>query len=318
MAAISDPIHVIINPISAQFEAIQRSETVGILAYERAGKHIDLRHTFVPPKQRGKGVAGVLVAGALDAIRRSGGTVTPSCSYVNTFVHDHAEYRDLRATEPFPTRPDPVNEPPRLHVITGDSLVDIVDVQVDRIVSNRLIMRPWTLDDTDSALAIYGDEAVTRWTRPFIDRVDDRNSMRRRLDDWITQSNRLPHPQGRWAIELGDSGALVGGAALLSMPIEGDSRVVMSWELAPSAVGHGLAAEAGHALIHYAFKVSATPAVHALVQSANDRGIATLQRVGMIRTPGVQHHRGTDLQLYAIARDDLDLNAARRSLSVTD
>ena len=318
MLATSHPINVVINPITAQFEAVQRSEVAGILAYERAGTHFDLRHTFVPRNKRGNGIARVLVAGALSAIRASGGMVTPSCSYVRAFMEAHPEYEDLVSPDPFPAGEAPPTQAPGLAAITSQSIVEVVDVQVDRIVSNRVVLRPWTLDDTEDALAIYQDEKVVRWTRPFIQPVADRNAMRRRLDSWITQSNRSAHPQGRWAIELADSGALIGGAALLAVTLNGQNLLAMSWELASCAVGNGLAAEAGHALVHYAFRVSNATAVHAVIQPTNERGIATLRRVGLTKGPGLHSHLGAEVEVYGIDRDDLDLSAARRSLSLTD
>ncbi|WP_426244718.1 GNAT family N-acetyltransferase [Nocardioides sp. LHG3406-4] len=306
MVRTNDSISVIINPISAQFEAIQCSEAVGVLAYQRAGTHFNLRHTFVSRKHRGRGIAGVLVPGALAAIRSSGGTITPSCAYVSAFVSERPEYEDLIDPEPFRSPARSAAVPPTLDAITDRSIVDVVDVQIDRIISNRIVLRPWTLDDTDSALSIYQDPGVIRWTRPFIRPVTDGNSMRRRLDAWMSQSNRLPHPHGRWAIELADSGALIGGAALLNPKLDGQELLAMSWELAPSAVGHGLAAEAGHALIHYAFRVSAATTVHAVVHIENQRAIATLQRAGMVQLPGARTHRGAEVFLYGITRDDLD------------
>ena len=73
-----------------------------------------------------------------------------------------------------------------------------------------------------------------------------------------------------------------------------------------------------HALIHYAFRVSAATAVHAVVQIENQRAVATLQRAGMVQLPGTRTHHGAEVFLYGIKRDDLDLSAARRSLSLTD
>jgi predicted GNAT family acetyltransferase len=40
----------------------------------------------------------VLVAGALDDVRRSGRTVIPRCWYVAEFIDDNAEYGDLLAS----------------------------------------------------------------------------------------------------------------------------------------------------------------------------------------------------------------------------
>ena len=95
-----NPVHVLINSISSQFEAVEGGETIGILAYARSGRHFDLRYTFVLPSRRRRGVAGALVAAALDAIRSADGTVTPSCGFVSAFIRAHAEYEDLSLYAP--------------------------------------------------------------------------------------------------------------------------------------------------------------------------------------------------------------------------
>lgn len=94
------PVHVLINSISSQFEAVSGGETIGILAYARSGRHFDLCYTFVLPSRRTKGVASALVTAALDAIRSANGTVTPSCRFVRAFVRAHAEYKDLCLQRP--------------------------------------------------------------------------------------------------------------------------------------------------------------------------------------------------------------------------
>lgn len=302
-------LHIIANPVSAQFEAVRDDEVVGLLAYNEERNHFDLRHTFVPRKYRGQQIARILVAGALNRIGRLGGTITPTCTYVAAFVEQHPDYADL-------VSPD---SPPRLPTVTprvrsdeasplgAARAPDTLNVYPDTIVTRRLTLRPWTLDDTDDALGIYGDPQITRWTRPFINPISDRNTMRRQLDRWIAQSDHLAPPQGRWAMELTATGALVGGAHLLQLPTEDESRLVMSWELATFATGHGLATEAGHALAHSAFAIDPTlPAVYALNHPGNDRATATLERVGLHPLPGTQHHHGAELTLHAVTRNDFE------------
>lgn len=62
-------VGISINPLSAQFEAVRNATVVGLLAYDRAGSHFDLRHTFVPTELRGQHIAHALVTTALDQIR---------------------------------------------------------------------------------------------------------------------------------------------------------------------------------------------------------------------------------------------------------
>ena len=47
---------------------------------------VDFRSTFSPPELRGRGVAGKIVAKALEWARGEGLTVVPSCSYVAKYL----------------------------------------------------------------------------------------------------------------------------------------------------------------------------------------------------------------------------------------
>ncbi|MBZ0266743.1 N-acetyltransferase [bacterium] len=49
-------------------------------------RRVDFRSTFSPPELRGRGVAGVIVAKALEWARGEGLTVIPSCSYVAKYL----------------------------------------------------------------------------------------------------------------------------------------------------------------------------------------------------------------------------------------
>jgi RimJ/RimL family protein N-acetyltransferase len=90
-------------------------------------------------------------------------------------------------------------------------------------------------------------------------------------------------------------------------------------ELGAFATGYGLAAEAGHALVHFAFFLDADlSAVYALAHPKNHRAVATLGRVGLRAMPETAHQHGADLTLYAISRRDVDSSEERRSLSLTD
>lgn len=320
MTSEDNELRIVTNPISMHFEAVRDNNVVGLLAYERVGHHFDLRHTFVPKKFRGQHIAKILVTESLDRIRSAAGTITPSCTYVAAFVNEHPYYADLVDQNPPRKLPTPLAAIPQYQgPLSGGTLSDTIEVHRDTIVSTRLTLRPWTLDDVDEAYAIYGDPQVTKWTRPFINPVTDRDMMRRRLDNWITQSNRVPPPQGRWAMELNDSRALVGGAHLLELPKQPERRLVMSWELGAFATGHGLAAEAGHVLVHFALSVDADlSAVYALAHPTNHQAVATLGRVGLHALPETEHQHGADLTLYAISRSDVDSSEERRSLSLTD
>jgi RimJ/RimL family protein N-acetyltransferase len=173
------------------------------------------------------------------------------------------------------------------------------------IKSDRLVLRPWALDDAEAALAIFGAAEVARWLSPAMDTVHDVQGMRLVLQDWTAEQERLVPPAGRWAVELADTGEVVGGAGLLFLP-PGDEDLELAWQLRPSAWGHGYATEAGRAVAGHAFEFPGVDEVFAVVRSNNDRGVATVRRVGMEWVGETDKYYGLELQVYRLRQSDLE------------
>ncbi len=172
----------------------------------------------------------------------------------------------------------------------------------------RLRLRPWSVDDAEWALRIYGEQDVARWLSPAMDRVPDATAMRELLEGWSNQ--QLTSPEGRWAVELADSGELVGGVAVLPLPPDGEDLEV-GWQLAPQFWGQGIAAEAGHAVAHHAF-TSGVEEVFAVVREQNGRGAATARRVGMEWVGETDKYYHLRLQVFRLRKGDLDIPQQRR------
>jgi RimJ/RimL family protein N-acetyltransferase len=178
-----------------------------------------------------------------------------------------------------------------------------------RISSARLTLRPWSPDDAEAALAVYGVDDVARWLSPAMGRVPDLASMRSLLAEWVAEVAGLDAPAGRWAVELADTGEVVGGIALLPLLPDGEDLEI-AWQLAPRVWGRGLAAEAGHAVAHHAFG-SGVEEVFAVVRQRNARGAATAQRVGMEWVGETDKYYGLRLQVYRLRKGDLDIPVQR-------
>ncbi|WTL44963.1 GNAT family N-acetyltransferase [Streptomyces sp. NBC_01497] len=159
-------------------------------------------------------------------------------------------------------------------------------------------------EDAAAALAVYGAEQVSRWLAPAMERIPDADAMGTVVGRWVDEAASLVAPQGRWAIELRESGELVGGVALLPLPPHGGDLEI-GWQLAPDAWGRGLAAEAGHAVAHRAFE-SDTEELFAVVRPRNERGAATARRVGMEWVGETDKYYGLQLQVYRLRKGDLD------------
>ena len=180
---------------------------------------------------------------------------------------------------------------------------DLVLIDGQRIRTPRLLLRPWAAEDADAALTVFGDEQVARWLAPAVGRIPDVATMRDTLARWAGE--RVASPSGRWAVEATASGVVVGAVALLPLPPD-EVDLEIGWQLAPGAWGNGFAAEAGHAVAHYAF-ASGADELFAVVRPRNARGAATARRIGMEWVGETEKYYALTLQVYRLRKGDLDL-----------
>ena len=78
-----------------RFEITVDGVRAGLTQVVDAGGQRIFFHTEVGDEFGGQGLAGELVARALDATREAGLRVVPVCPYVKRFVGKHEEYADL-------------------------------------------------------------------------------------------------------------------------------------------------------------------------------------------------------------------------------
>ena len=85
------------NPQQNRFEYVAPDGALAVCEYTRKADVWDLNHTYVPDSLRGQGIAAKLVDAAVAHIRRQGGMVRPSCSYVAVYFERHPELHTLLA-----------------------------------------------------------------------------------------------------------------------------------------------------------------------------------------------------------------------------
>jgi RimJ/RimL family protein N-acetyltransferase len=173
---------------------------------------------------------------------------------------------------------------------------------VQRLVSDRLVLREWEAGDAPAALGSYGDEQVARWLAPAMDRVQDSGAMRALLARWVDADAGMLPPAGHWAIERSEDGQVVGGASLL--PLHPDEEFEIGWAVHPQAWGHGYATESGLTLARWAFSQGIEQVI-ALVRPANARGLAVVRRIGMEWVGETEKYHGLRLQEYRLRPADL-------------
>lgn len=185
-----------------------------------------------------------------------------------------------------------------------------IDVSERTISTLRLLLRPWSTSDAESALSIFGNDEVARWLAPAMTRIADVDAMRDLIQTWIEERHDSPRPTGRWAIEEAATGQVVGAGSILPMPPFGQDLEI-AWQLAPASWGQGFATEAGHALAHYAFS-RGEDEVFAVVRPRNTRGLATARRVGLEWVGETDKYYDLQLQVFRLRKGDLDAPLLRR------
>lgn len=92
------PTEVVHDQRMNRYELLVDGVSAGELDYQLRDGTIVLTHTEIDPAQRGSGLGGELVRGALNLIRAEGDeTVVASCSFASAWIAKHPEYQDLLA-----------------------------------------------------------------------------------------------------------------------------------------------------------------------------------------------------------------------------
>jgi uncharacterized protein len=91
----SHEVEVRDNPSELRYELVVDGELGGTIRYGLRPGAVALVLTDVAPRLEGAGLAGRLVAGALDDLRARGLSVVPVCPFVREYIDRHPEYREL-------------------------------------------------------------------------------------------------------------------------------------------------------------------------------------------------------------------------------
>ncbi|RQX07511.1 GNAT family N-acetyltransferase [Micromonospora inaquosa] len=155
------------------------------------------------------------------------------------------------------------------------------------LTTERLILRDWTDDPADLARIydIYSRPEITRWlgVSPGLPMTDPAQAVER-LRGWRDRHAADGGRYGTWAVEVRETGTVVGTALL--KPLPGRDKAVRTedietgWHLHPDSWGHGYATEAARALLAREF-AAGTRQIYAVVAPGNEPSMAVCRRLGM-------------------------------------
>lgn len=167
-----------------------------------------------------------------------------------------------------------------------------------RLDTPRLLLRDMTELDLPSLRSILQDEqTMTAYEGAFDERM---------TRDWLQRMIERYHSDGfgLWAVELRDTGQMIGQCGLTRQHILGDDVVEVGYLFNRLHWHHGYAIEAASACQRYAFETLGVDRVWAQVRDTNIASMNVAIRLGMtVRGRFEKHFRGFDMPHLAFAKD---------------
>lgn len=153
--------------------------------------------------------------------------------------------------------------------------------ELDRLLTDRLILRRWTSSDLIPFADLNADPEVMRYLPRLLDRAAS--------DAWVDriESSFDELGYGLWALEARVSGQFIGftGLALQTFEAHFTPAVEVGWRLARSAWGQGFATEAARAAVAFAFGPADLDDLVSITTTGNEPSRAVMRRLGMSRDP---------------------------------
>lgn len=157
-------------------------------------------------------------------------------------------------------------------------------MEMVRLKSERLILRPWRQEDRKPFAAINAEPDVIRYLNPLTHEQSD--AMLDRIDLHFED-----HGWGFWALEEKASGALIGMCGLnnVSSALPFAPAVEIGWRLSTSWQGAGYAREAAQRCFDFAFDELKLDRVVAFTVPANSNSWGLMRRLGMSQIGEFDH-----------------------------
>ena len=175
------------------------------------------------------------------------------------------------------------------------------DIFVETLRTERLVLRPWTLDDTDFVFGLYSLWAVQQHIGLHPRVMTDRAEAVAVLKRWES----MDHPIHAFrAVTDADTGEIYGNLLLKSIPASsahtplqpsGDTEI--GWHFHPNAWGKGYATEAASAVLAEGWKTGLDRVV-AVTTPSNRASQRVCLRIGMTHTGRTDQYYNTLSELF--------------------
>ncbi|HEX3984985.1 MAG TPA: GNAT family N-acetyltransferase [Acidobacteriaceae bacterium] len=172
-----------------------------------------------------------------------------------------------------------------------------------RLETTRLVLRELTPVDAPALLPIWGDAITMRYYPRALKAPE--------VEEWLArQIARYPGGTGLLAMELRETGAMVGDCGPVWQEVDGAQELEIGYHVRRDFQNQGLATEAARAVRAYAFGALGCEHVISLIRPENGASRRVAEKNGF-RMDRVVFWRGYDHCVYRSDRDDGEGKAAR-------
>jgi RimJ/RimL family protein N-acetyltransferase len=164
---------------------------------------------------------------------------------------------------------------------------DTMATPLDRIETDRLIMRRWQESDREPFAALNGDQETMRYFPSTLDRAQS-DAFLARIDERFEQQGF-----GLWALEVGTTGEFIGFTGLNPMPedVPGAGGMEVGWRLARHAWHQGYATDAAMRAVRVAFDDVGLGEIYSMTAVLNEPSQAVMRRLGLTEYAYFEHPR---------------------------
>lgn len=161
--------------------------------------------------------------------------------------------------------------------------------------SERLIYRPYTMDDLDFYASLWADERVVRYIGFGL--TKNRTESEYHLREWVLP--RYRDGLGLYMLVHKSDGQPIGHAGLIPQQVDGEEEIEIGYWLKPDYWGRGLAKEAAVFFKKYGFRTLHLRKLISLINPNNPASIFVARKNGMYYERTVDFH-GHPTLVYSV------------------
>lgn len=163
------------------------------------------------------------------------------------------------------------------HYIMKLNMNKLITMQDSKIITDRLLMRPFTNDDIPSFSKICANPEVMRYIGNGMPL--DRETVKAQITNWISWYEQQGY--GLLALTLKENNQLIGFCGLLHQSVDGEHFIELGYRLDQAFWGKGMATEAALAIKNFAFNQLKIATLIAIIHHENTASKHVASKVGM-------------------------------------